>query len=431
MAFQAGTEVNVRTVRLHWHMVGCAILLHAGGACNDPDEPATSRLQVTVTTTGHNADPDGYGLIVDGDTGTTLPASGTAAVDGIRVGEHLVSLADVADNCTVDGDVPAHVTIADGTPASVTFLVRCTFANTLAFVQNGDLYATTPDPNAEPRLLAAGLVGPNWSPNGDLLLALRTGDAPALFLMDAEGGGLHQLTGVDYHGYDVTVGTWKPDGQTIAFDVERQCCFPNAQVMRIDVDGSNESSFLPDLYFDPKWSPDGTRLTLQELAGAVALVNDDGTGVHSLIAGSGAEWSPEGDDIAVTGLDGATIQLIGPDSTDLRTLDPVAIGSASRPKWSPDGSKIAYRAIQPGMFPGYVPAVVNADGSGRVVLAPSLHMIDFVDWSFDGEHLAFVAYASQADSAAGQSRVYVVRVDGSDLHPVSPPGSVCCFDWRP
>jgi hypothetical protein len=75
--------------------------------------------------------------------------------------------------------------------------------------------------------------------------------------------------------------------------------------------------------------------------------------------------------------------------------------------------------------------IMNADGTGQMALAPGLQMNSSVDWSSDGEHLAFSAYASQADVDAGLSRLYVVRPDGSDLHPITEKGSVCCFAWRP
>jgi Tol biopolymer transport system component len=419
-------------VRSDGHEVAFVVILLAISACSEPDEPVTSSLQVTVATAGRDADPDGYRVVVDGDTGTAVSVNGKVVLDGIRVGEHLVSLGDVADNCIVGEDVPVRVVIAQGTAASVTLDVTCAFANTLTFVQNGDIYTTTVTAGAEPRLLASGLTGPSWSPNGDLLCALRPGDAPVLFLIDAEGGGLHQLTGADSNR---TVGgcTWKPDGRTIAFDTHRlDNHFPNAQIVRIDVDGSNESSFLADFYQNPRWSPDGTMLAVNILAGPVVIVNDDGTGGElRRIDGCCAEWSPDGTEIVLTGPDFATIQLTTPNSTSVRVLDPAVTGSASSPKWSPDGAKIAYRLAQPGMFPGAVPAVINVDGTGRLVLAPGLQLTSSVDWSFDGEHLAFAAYASQADSIAGQSRLYVVGADGSDLHAVSVLGTVCCFDWRP
>ncbi len=75
--------------------------------------------------------------------------------------------------------------------------------------------------------------------------------------------------------------------------------------------------------------------------------------------------------------------------------------------------------------------IMNADGSGQIVLAPGIQTNSSVDWSSDGQYLGFTGFASQADVDASLSQLYIVRPDGSDLRPITEKGTICCFDWRP
>lgn len=97
--------------------------------------------------------------------------------------------------------------------------------------------------------------------------------------------------------------------------------------------------------------------------------------------------------------------------------DPVAVVSA----WSPDGTRIAYITgldEQRGLH------VVNADGSddrllfagtpGRMVSSPS--------WSPDGTRLVF-------NTIYSETALYVVNVDGSELHQIAPQGASA--QWSP
>src|SRR5437879_1520655 len=83
----------------------------------------------------------------------------------------------------------------------------------VAFVQGTDIYTTSLDTGVVPRLIAKGLVAPSWSPDGKLLVALQPADPQALFLMNADGKSLHQLTSMDWSQSDLSGPAWKPDGQ--------------------------------------------------------------------------------------------------------------------------------------------------------------------------------------------------------------------------
>jgi Tol biopolymer transport system component len=301
--------------------------------------------------------------------------------------------------------------------------------NTIAFVQDGDIYTTTLETDAVPRLIAKGLVRPTWSPDGKLLAALRPGDSTALFLMNAVGGSLRQLT---KYRAGLDGPTWRPDGQVLGFTLSWRTNYLHGLVMQIDVDGTHEVQLLGnDLYRHPVWSPDGTRFTVEGVYGLI-FISTNGPDPFGLADGCCVDWSPDGSDIAYAHSNGQ-IHLIAPTGTNDRALlDPAARGAEFDPRWSHDGTKIAFLKSDTSVaFPTPVPAIMNADGTGRLILATGLQANSSVEWSFDGGHLAFSAYASEADATAYLARLYVVNSDGSDLHPVGAPGNLCCPVWRP
>ena len=90
-----------------------------------PPPPVTGGLSVTTTTTGPSPDADGYTVTVDGNLAGTVEAEGTLGVSELGAGAHLVGLAGVAANCTLEGDNPRPVTIVAGSVVSVAFTIEC------------------------------------------------------------------------------------------------------------------------------------------------------------------------------------------------------------------------------------------------------------------------------------------------------------------
>jgi Tol biopolymer transport system component len=303
----------------------------------------------------------------------------------------------------------------------------------IAFVRDTDIYTTSLDAGAVPHLIAKDLTAPSWSPDGKLLVALKPTDPQALFLMNADGKNLHQLTRLDWSQVDLSDPAWKPDGQVITFSTRCHSggnCRLYTNVWQIPLDGSDETILANLYYIDPQWSPDGARYTLQ-LVDLIFIQNSDGTNRFGLAQGCCVDWSPDGATIAY-GNDGR-IHLVEPAGINDRTL-PFRPDSAyaSVPKWSPDGTRIAFVTYSIlDTFPRQVPYVMNADGSGVIELGPDIQVNSSVDWSHDGQFLGFSGFASQADVDANLSQLYIVRPDGTDLHPITEKGAICCFGWRP
>ena len=100
-------------------------------ACGDragPSEPATGAVEIKVSTESAvtDIDPDGYTLSIDGGPGQPVGVSASVTIDALPSGRHLVSLEDLAPNCSVSGPNPFTIDVSGGKAAApVTIRVVC------------------------------------------------------------------------------------------------------------------------------------------------------------------------------------------------------------------------------------------------------------------------------------------------------------------
>ena len=166
---------------------------------------------------------------------------------------------------------------------------------------------------------------PRFSPDGTRMVFTRfqgghffewgrvVGDTSAVFTVNLDGTGLRRIT-----GWGVKAGQtdWSPDGSLIAFEVA--CCRRGAGgIYTVSPDGSgltalvnghgvtgrfgNEQAFQVDGFYDPVWSPDGTKL----IAGreyleddgtfhiGLVMVNADGSDLHWVATEVNQEHQPD------------------------------------------------------------------------------------------------------------------------------------------
>jgi TolB protein len=215
---------------------------------------------------------------------------------------------------------------------------------------------------------------------------------------------------------------------------------------------------------DPAWAPDGSKIAFADTgsgAGDVFVMNGNGTGRSPLTSNPAADstpaWSPDAASIAFVSNRDPTEDPCLDNAGDLYRMSAAGeSGGVTRlthndeyemvPRWSPDGSKIAFvrmvianqdqscelLLISQDLW------VMNADGTGQQKLVDG--GVEDLDWSPDGSTIVF----SLIGGAGGYYDLWTIKPDGTamtrltttstgdsftEVHPVwSPDGSKIAFE---
>lgn len=231
-----------------------------------------------------------------------------------------------------------------------------------------------------------------------------------LFTMYADGTGLEQLTDGEGSYYDPE---WSPDGTRIAY-----CHWTKLYVMNSD--GSNQVALnsidLRDS--NPCWSPDGDRIAYTSTGGGypdIWMINSDRTNQNNITSsGSGEyhpDWSPDGLYILYAGNwygYSEIFQMASDGSNVIRLTN--GDGYDYWPQWSPDGSLILFSSDRSGEYQIYV---MHGDGTNLLRLTNNASSDFQPVWSPDGTQIAFV---SDRD---GNNEIYIMASNGSVQHNIS------------
>ena len=206
----------------------------------------------------------------------------------------------------------------------------------------------------------------------------------------------------------------------------------------------------------PRFSPDRTKVLWSSLAPpngeriTTAIVRADGSHRQTiplrhptLSLGPGA-WSPDGKQMAFEGVDYSNSKLNGvyiadvPDGRNLVRLTRNPLGTTDLPQdFSPDGSQIVFLRREPvedALFGSLY--VVNVDGTGLHRITPPGSHTQSARWSPDGKWIVFGSTGSEAwqtveavrPDGTGQKTVFEDPDGGSAITPTwSPDGHKIMF----
>jgi TolB protein len=186
-----------------------------------------------------------------------------------------------------------------------------------------------------------------------------------------------------------------------------------------------------------QWSPDGKRFLLTCIhEGHMGLwtMNVDGTDLRRLVTPEpntvqfDGHWSSDGKRIAyvhdvLQGTDGKLqINTCATDGTDIKVLIPHAAFEES-PRWSPDGSRLAWVSTRDGNQEVYV---ASADGKDLKRLTNEIAPDNNPSWSPDSKHIAFTSARS------GNLEIHIMDPAGGNVRRLTNHPSIDCWPaWSP
>lgn len=421
--------------------ISASMTLACGGTPDPPTEPTeTTSLELTISTTGTDLDPDGYSVTLDGTRSVAVPANGILTIPDLAAGPHTLALEGLAFNCAVTGPGGITVTLERPEGGTIRFDVTCARLFDLAYNYNnllGEMRLSDPGGATQRTLPDSGRVRA-WLPDGSALTVMR--GLNEIWLMNPNDGTERRLLPAE-GGFRFNL-EWAPDAHALLYEAGIASNTAKRELYRLTLDGLVNSPLARPGFLgicEGSWSPDSRRIVIKaptppdDQEPGLYVMNSDGTNPTFLAVGHGAAWSPSGTDIVYSEgltfcqrfapIDRGPLHLINPDGGNRRQLTFPPVGQSDEDaSWSHDGTRLAFvRSGLPGVEAGTAIFVINADGTGEHLVA-NIPSPSGPVWSYDGQYLA----------TGNLGAVYIVSQEGGPVTPL-PAGvdGACCAVWRP
>ncbi len=268
------------------------------------------------------------------------------------------------------------------------------------------------------------------APTGLSLLIYRDTLGNAVFAESLPGERYWKFTGEREGEFLVAVDCTR-DGQSAAY-----LTASNVNGTSLKISGQPDSISLPREALGLAWAPDGSRIAITAFdatsgANRLQLVDPHSGEVTVVASGRGSigppRWSPDGTRIAFDVSEGVVNQvyIYALGTQGAAKLKDRGTNSFS-PDWSPDGSTLVFGApAQSGVYQLFR---MNSDGTRESQLTNSNVSHGRPRWSPDGSLIAYagtfvVPSVSMRPAALHNLAVYTMKPDGTDERAVTDPST--------
>lgn len=339
-----------RNQRITAGVVGIAVFVAAVWIVRDVTSLDSTRTVV----------PGGSGTTGPAETGPAVTAPETAYLIDLNTGEMTPLPKSIAGCCyavSPDGTMVAYVSLDDAGTSQV-FIARLDGTDVQQVTQHG------------------AFAPIDWSPDGGAI-AYTSGweeDLTNIFVLDLATGETSQVTNekpmtetcVACGPQGAAYPQFSPDGASIVYEVSRG---GDVDVRIVPVTGG-KSVLLVRRAAGGTLSPDGSTLAVAcgRFGGGICIAHADGTNLRVLVSGAanGPRWSPDGTRIAYNNDDNKIFVV------DVATGETTLVAEVGGPaqfelNWSPDGTRIAYTNLEHNHDTGEVKVVDVATGETTLV----------------------------------------------------------------
>ncbi len=257
---------------------------------------------------------------------------------------------------------------------------------------------------------------PAWSPDGHTI-AFAHGDTvngqTGIWLVDTTGANAR----VFYSSVRAYSPTWSPDGQWIAFS-------DGGEIFKLKVNGDSLTRLTFNGHnFFPAWSSDDRWIAYDRSIGdssgpaGIWIVNTEGGENHFVFGGGSPTWGSKNQillGVVGTGSTSTWTRFIEYSLLQQKitaTLPAVVGNSNSYPRFSPDGTTLAFTSQPAGIASETRIWIMNSDGTNLRQVTPSQGYT--CDWSPTGDWLVY----TNSDTVSGS--LWLIRSDGSNNHQLS------------